>query len=1092
MPEETLVYLPPQLTLDLKIGGNSVRQYHRASEFRRLPVREERVSGRPGKILTLPDGSETLLVSRTVSPDAYAGDILLVRGSSVTAETLADLGVSRKWIKTQAPSIVDEAGAEEQARAVLTSWRGQFAYRAEDPAINERGLRSPQLGALYATLAHWTVDPHEPATITMPTGAGKTETMLALLVNQRLTRLLVIVPNSALREQIANKFLGLGILPRAEVVGRSALFPTVGLVEHHFPDAAQAERFLRACNVIVSTMHAVNGCSEEVRRKLCDLCTHLFIDEAHHVKAPSWDSFRRRFFGKPVIQFTATPFREDGKQVGGRMIYCYPLRKAQQEGFFKPIRFRSVFTFIDADREVALNAIDQLRSDLAEGFDHLVMARVDTIERAKMVHALYTEIAPEFNPLCLHSHLSARDRSNAVRRLRARDARVIVCVDMLGEGFDLPQLKIAALHDVHKSLAITLQFTGRFTRTLGADEPPVGDATMIANRARPGVREQLRALYAEDPDWNQIIRELSEGATAEEQERSAFQQTFQWLPLEVPIQNLEPKMSTVVYRTDGKPWRPEALEELIPEDVRYTQTIARSEEHHILWFVTREASEVGWGEVRELQNVTYHLYVLHWDEERDLLFINSSNNDSVHEEIAKAVAGEEAEIVGGEQVYRAMHGINRMVPTNLGLLDLVSRTRRFMMLVGADTTEGLDPSQSQSKTKTNLFGFGFENGERVSIGCSLKGRIWSYLVADDLSQWMRWCHRVGAKLVNESISTEEVFKNFVKPVYVRERPALVPLAIEWPLAFLAKQEDRISVRVGETEALFLDTDLEIVEHVRDAPIRFRVVNEQASAEYQVSFGADGTRYLPAGEEAVIRIGKREKPLSEWFRQYAPKLYFEQDTFIEHDLLLRINREIAPFASARIEAWDWSGVDIRKESQGPDRTADTVQRRVIEQVLASGVTWDVVFDDDDPGEVADVVTLRMDGNRLIVCLYHCKFSCEAKPGSRVEDFYAVCGQAQKSVRWRERRGLLELVPHLISREQHRLEKGQATRFDLGNFQALQEIARRLEVLRPEFRVVVVQPGLSRASASRPVLELLAATSLYLFETFNIEFGVVASA
>ena len=36
---------------------------------------------------------------------------------------------------------------------------------------------------------------------------------------------------------------------------------------------------------------------------------------------------------------------------------------------------------------------------------------------------------------------------------------------MLGEGFDLPELKIAALHDVKKSLPVTLQFTGRFTRT---------------------------------------------------------------------------------------------------------------------------------------------------------------------------------------------------------------------------------------------------------------------------------------------------------------------------------------------------------------------------------------------------------------------------------------------------------------------------------------------------------------------------------------------------------------------------------------------------------------------------------------------------
>jgi hypothetical protein len=31
---------------------------------------------------------------------------------------------------------------------------------------------------------------------------------------------------------------------------------------------------------------------------------------------------------------------------------------------------------------------------------------------------------------------------------------------MLGEGFDMPELKIAAFHDIKKSLAITLQLAG--------------------------------------------------------------------------------------------------------------------------------------------------------------------------------------------------------------------------------------------------------------------------------------------------------------------------------------------------------------------------------------------------------------------------------------------------------------------------------------------------------------------------------------------------------------------------------------------------------------------------------------------------------
>lgn len=158
---------------------------------------------------------------------------------------------------------------------------------------------------------------------------------------------------------------------------------------------------------------------------------------------------------------------------------------------------------------------------------------------------------------------------------------------------------------------------------------------------------------------------------------------------------------------------------------------------------------------------------------------------------------------------------------------------------------------------------------------------------------------------------------------------------------------------------------------------------------------------------------------------------------------------------------------------------------------------MIFDDDDAGEVADVVALRMDHNRLIVHLYHCKYSGDVNPGCRVDDFYAVCGQSQKSVHWREKKGLEKLIPHLLDREQKRLQKGEPTRFDRGDVRTLDDIAARMEVLRPEFTISVVQPGLSKAKISRgsddskPILDLLATTGLYLHETFNIAFGVIAN-
>ena len=61
---------------------------------------------------------------------------------------------------------------------------------------------------------------------------------------------------------------------------------------------------------------------------------------------------------------------------------------------------------------------------------------------------------------------------------------------MFGEGFNLPNLKIAAIHSPHKSLAITLQFIGRFARTGQTD---IGGATFLAEPTSSS--EELGELY---------------------------------------------------------------------------------------------------------------------------------------------------------------------------------------------------------------------------------------------------------------------------------------------------------------------------------------------------------------------------------------------------------------------------------------------------------------------------------------------------------------------------------------------------------------------------------------------------------------------
>jgi len=38
----------------------------------------------------------------------------------------------------------------------------------------------------------------------------------------------------------------------------------------------------------------------------------------------------------------ATPFREDGQYMGGKVKYAYPLRLAQRDGYFATINYRAI------------------------------------------------------------------------------------------------------------------------------------------------------------------------------------------------------------------------------------------------------------------------------------------------------------------------------------------------------------------------------------------------------------------------------------------------------------------------------------------------------------------------------------------------------------------------------------------------------------------------------------------------------------------------------------------------------------------------------------------------------------------------------
>lgn len=984
------------------------------------------------------------------------------------------------WLADGGPGA--HGSAVRSAADVRSSLEASFSL--DNASRGAMRFRQAQLGALHAILSREAAEETSPKTIVMPTGSGKTETMLAAFARAP-SPTLVLVPTEALRVQIGHKFVTLGILPQCEMLLEPFLAPCVTLLAGAISSEAECDEIVSRSNVIVATAAALTVQSPELLQRLVGGMSRLFVDEAHHVAAATWSSIVRLFDEKPVVQFTATPYRRDEQRLSGEILFVYPLRLARRDGIFAPIDYLSVFDDTDNDRAIAEAAVTRLQEDRARGLDHLVMARVNTIGRADKLLALYRRLAPEFQPVSVHSRTKAVDRRSALTELRSRRSRVLICVDMFGEGFDMPSLKIAALHDPHRSLSVALQFIGRFTRT--AQDQALGRAAVIVPRELYGVDERLAKLLGEDSDWNEVITDLTDIQVESQRARDRFELGFEPKDMPVALRSIRPKMSTVVYRSRALQWHPEGVVEYLGDRALLGENVIVNHEAKVLWFVAVDTVGVAWGKLPELEQTLYTLYVVHCDLSTNLLYVNSSPNEDSHDVLARAVGGAEVSLIEGNETFRVLHGLERRVMTTLGLLDAIQHDSRFTMHVGGDTTQGLGSSAAQ-KAKTNMFATGFLDGVKTSYGASRKGRIWSHAAATDVQAWIDWAVQVGRYVADETITFESVMSGFLIPERVIARPSLVPLGVEFASDTLQQTQTPVALIVDEREVPLLDVDLDVLERADCGPIVLCVIGETFEYRLEMTFGPSGVGFTALEDDAIVSVQGHDTTLSAYLGVVGVLVHFEKEALLnERGELLKPNRAAPRFPSESLDVVDWSGINIRKESQGPERDPTSVQYRAIE-LLTTETSWDIVIDDDGAGELADVVLLRSDEREVRMMLVHCKYSSADTPGARVADLYEVCGQAVKGKKAPGDLG--DALRKLLRREKNRRARGRSG-FLVGNRLALFQLANRSRFLEVHVDVLIVQPGLSKKKFNRELSELLANVDNYLRATSRSRLRVICS-
>lgn len=971
----------------------------------------------------------------------------------------------------------------ERGKAVVSSWDSSFSFKKEEQ--NKRGLRSPQMGALHAIHSYWTVS-NKPATIVMPTGTGKTEVMISILISGKCKKVLVIVPTNALRKQLAVKFLTLGILKEFGIVSENAKQPIVGILEHRTDDMDLLKTFISKCNVMVTTMSIAAHLNKDTQSLLAESFTHLFIDEAHHIPAKTWNKFRVTFVQKrkKILQFTATPFRNDDRHIDGEIIYRYPLRLAQENEYFKKINFRPIREFDPEliDEKLAELGIEQLQNDPES---HILMARVNTKKRAEEIFKIY-ENYTQYNPVMIHSGLSDKKQEEIRNKIINKQTRVIICVDMLGEGFDLPELKIAVFHDIKKSLAVTLQLAGRFTRS----RDDLGDATFVANIADTDVREELHKLYQQDADWNVLLEEGAEKAVLEQIGLRDFVKDFQNLPEEIPLQNLKPAISTVIYKVSSENWSPENFEKGIKNINSYDKVLSDiNQKTNTLVVITAKRSRIDWVRQEGFFEWNWESYIVFFDKIRRLIFVHSSSNRGYFKNLVSAITEGNIELVKGTDVFRSLHGLNRLMLYNVGLRRQIGRLIRYRMHAGSDVGEGLTEVAKRNTTKSNIFGVGYENGKKVSMGCSYKGRLWSHRVGS-IKHLYDWCISTGQKILDESINPDDVLKGTLTPEIIDNLPNKIPVLAEWPDNVFGEIHGYYLV-INNTEIPLIETELLPKEKEGNKKLKLIILHNNDSFSIELEFfknnnESDYKFVDSSGRNIKIKKGGVEYSLGDFFYDNPPLIFYADGALLEGNSYIKLKHEVEAYSVDDIQTWDWSDINIRKESIGLEHEMNSVQGKLITELQTED--WSVIFNDDGSGEIADVVALRFDDEKVYINLYHCKFSSEDNPGGRIKDLYEVCGQAQKSVKWVESLPLLFLK---LFKRNAKSMRSNFSRFEKGDESLLSQIEEMSVFKQVESQIFIVQPGLSKKDISDAQKRLLAVTRGYLMETLQIPFNVIAN-
>lgn len=953
------------------------------------------------------------------------------------------------------------------------------------------GLRDAQAGAIHSIGAHFCRFTGS-AIIVMPTGSGKTAVLMMSPFLLRSKRVMVVTPSRLVRSQIFEEFSKLNLLKKIGVLSEGVPAPSVMEMKSRIESLEMWEE-CRKADVVIGTPNGMSPAYSAIPAPPDDLFDLLLIDEAHHSPARTWKGTLEAFPNAKRILFTATPFRKDKKEIKGKVVFEYSIRRAYEDGIFGEIKYVPVVPGADKSSDLAICEVAErtLKQDRADGLNHSIMVRTDTKKRASELSEIYSANT-SLQLRVIHSGHSYRHIKSSIKKLKQGDLDGIICVDMLGEGFDYPNLKIAAIHAPHKSLEVTLQFIGRFART-SSNDSGLGVAKFLAVPTE--IEIESKKLYDEGAIWQELITNLSETSISREVSVREAIESFNppsvvsTITEDISLYALHPYTHVKVYQTT------EIVN--IENEVTFPPNLSIvyqriSPDLNSAVYITVETQIPKWTDLEDFRGSEYDLFVIYADPESNLLFINASRkSDSLYEEIARQLSPEGHKILPLSKINRVLINLQNPAFFNIGMKNRVlnSSLESYRIITGTRAQDAIRRSDSQLYHRGHVFGKAEENDVRVTIGYSSASKVWANRYAR-IPELIDWCATLASKLnIDTFVSTSSRLDLLSVGQEITTIPSEVVCASLSELSFRQPLKVEYLDSSGHKRRVDL-LDLEI-EVVRDSTTEETAQLQVCCDDLRVpiEFSLSSAVYFritdPDAPKIQLLKGHDSIELIDYLNANPLDLYLGDMSRISGSSLFPVQPgKIEPFDPENIVTVDWNenGVDIMNEFNTQGKEDGMSIHEFISGYLSEKEPELLIYD-HRTGEIADHLTIHETEDSILIELYHSKKSGGATASTRLGDVYEVTSQVVKSTYWINR------PQEFHDKVKSRIRSG--SQYIIGDGDILASIFNRIEEKQTQYRIYVVQPGISKQSLNEVAQRVLAAASDYALRAGTDGLFVIAS-